>query len=218
MYSSVKGARLGNNFISLLHLPLELWGKEVGKWGDLILDLLKGLIKTGEVKDHDKRFNLWFSKNVKCNDWVREAVARENIANSLHVSTCVELAHNMDGWTEDDIYTHRLGSFRLEPEVLEYLSDQERRGKYPPIDDDEKPDNCALASLNDQLSDTRYLELYFQAIPHNLVRQVADNFEALYYHRDKAKRPRLFDPGHLAFPHSVVVLMVLVTRDDVNGQ
>jgi len=195
-------------------LPLQLWGREVSQWGDLLLDLLNGLIKTGQIKDHDERFNLWFSKNVKCNDWVREAVARENIANSLHVASCVELAHNLDGWTKDDIFPHKRGTFTPEPEVLEYLSGQRRSGKYPPIDEDRKPDNCALASLSDQLSDTKYLELYFRAIPHNLVRQVVDNFEALYYHHDEAKRPRLFDPGHLAFPHSVVVLMVLVTGDD----
>src|SRR5450631_636763 len=196
-------------------LPLELWGKEVGQWRDLLLDLLKELIKTGQIKEYDVRFNVWFSKHVKCNDWVREAVAQENITNSLHVSSCVELAHSMDGWTKDnDIFSHHGGTFTTEPAVLEYLNLQEVRDEYPSVEENRKPDNCALVSLSEWLSDTKYLELYFRAISHDLVRQVADNFEALYYQQDSLKRPRLFDPGHLTFPHSVIVHMVLVTQDN----
>ncbi len=195
-------------------LPLEL-GEDARKWRGKLLNTLEELIETGYIKDHDERFTSWFSKKVGCNRWVKEAVARENITNSLHVSSCVELAHNLDGWIgERDFYPHNRGKFQPEREMLEYLSSHLPEEDPPRLSEHHVADNCALISLSDWLSDTEHVELNFQAISHDLVRQVADNFEVLYYQRSEMDRPHLFDLGHLVFPHSVIVHMVLVTQDN----
>jgi hypothetical protein len=197
-------------------LALELWRMDAYEWRDRLINMLKKLIEIGQVREYDQILTSYFSKNVGCNHWVKEAIERENIAHSLYVSSCVELAHSLNGWTGGrDFFPHNRGPFTPEPEVLEYLSNHlSNEDSLKQNERQEEAENCALISLSDWLSDTEYVELNFQSISHDLVRQVADNFAGLYYQKSEAERPHLFDLGRLAFPHSVIVHMVLVTRDN----
>ena len=183
-------------------LPLALSVSPASTWFGRLVDAVRSRVQL--LHSQQDSLDQWFSNHYGSNEHVMRAVEYEHLAyRRLHVWSTVELASNLQGWTEETIKASDDGAYRPEPEARGIAHDHE--------ESDAGGSNLSLSSFREDLTDEPYLQLVVRRIHHGIVRAAADSFADLY--RFHIPRRHLFDSAGLPFPHSIVVHLALVTED-----